>query len=934
MRRPKWGPRLAAPVLLAGFAAAAVATNGLATLAASPQSTSGALQAPQRLEAAVPSPAPYGAKVLGPAPASARVEAQLYFEPREPQALELLASAVSTPGNAAYHDFITVPEFAARFGASAQDVGEVDRYLRAEGLSVGPLARNGLSERVEGKAGRFRAAFETVLERVRTAGGGEVIGSLTVPSLPASIASDVAYVDGLTPWAQPTDDLVRLPREVQPQAGTTTTTTTPAGTTTTTSTSTPAPITTITATATTVPAEQCQDFQDSGLTPPELAQVYQLKGFYQRGDEGQGQTVGFIEYGLPDKSGIATYQACAGSSVKVNYVLATSPPSQVSSEVAADVEVIAALAPKANVVIYQSNQAGTGLAPWEMAISGGGGGGLPEVISSSWGSCEPLTGMGYSYYQAEETLFEEAAAQGQTVLVASGDYGSEGCYYQSNMSQLAVFDPSSAPDVTAVGGTASNTLTGPQYVWNSRGATPASCLGTGCPQDLASGGGASQIWPRPSYQPVGLAPSPACALGAQGCRELPDVSALGGDAFAQYCTACGGSGWFGIFGTSVAAPSWAAAVLLSESLCSTRIGFLNPLLYSEPSELTGQITSGNNDLLGVNNGLYMASPAGGYSMAGGLGYLGGADLSNGALCGAASGPAPQGAKGNAAHSPSGTSAVPGSKASTAPSPSPARIALACTKPVNRVLKGTPVAIAASDNTGCAGYWVVNSAGAVATFGAAINFGSPPKLKAAKVVGIVATPDYYGYWILASDGKVYPFGDATAFGGPDNLRPVSPFVGIARTPDGNGYWLASADGGVFAYGDAKFYGSMAGKHLNKPVIGIAAAPGGSGYWLLAADGGVFGFGDAPYRGSLAERSLRAAVVSMIPATGTAGYAMVAADGGVFAFGGGFYGSLGASPPPAPVEAMAGSVDGRGYYLLDSAGQVYAYGDARYLGGLRG
>jgi hypothetical protein len=82
--------------------------------------------------------------------------------------------------------------------------------------------------------------------------------------------------------------------------------------------------------------------------------------------------------------------------------------------------------------------------------------------------------------------------------------------------------------------------------------------------------------------------------------------------------------------------------------------------------------------------------------------------------------------------------------------------------------------------------------------------------------------------------------------------------------------------------------MAGSHLNSPIVGITAGTAGDGYRLVAGDGGIFSF-SAP-----------------------------------------FYGSLGAGPAPAPITSMATSVDGHGYYLLDSAGHVYAYGDAPYLG----
>jgi hypothetical protein len=840
--------------------------------------------------AATGAPSLFGARVLGQAPSAANVVVQLYFRPHDAAGLKDLATAVSSPGSLDYHHFLTVPEFAARFGASPAQVALVDRYLRSQGLSVGGLEGDDLAQTVRGTAKHFDAAFGARLSRVRTAAGAQVIGSPRAPRLPADLAGSVALVDGLEPWVEETSDLVRSPPREQA-----------------------APVT----------ATTCSGMADAGLTPAQLANIYGFKGFYSNGDEGQGETIGFIEYALADEPAVSTFDACTGAALNVYYVPTDQPPTQVDTEVSADVETIAALAPKATVVVYESNQSGTGLGPWQLAVSGSGPGGLPDVISSSWGDCEAETGLGSSYYQEEEALFQEAATQGQTVLVAAGDDGSEGCYDQTASQALAVDDPASVPDVTAVGGTGSDTPTGPQYVWNSRGASATGCLSTGCSLLGASGGGASSLWVRPSYQPTSLPQSDACVFGAQGCREVPDVSALAGDPYAQYCSGsvCGsGSPWVGFGGTSLAAPSWGAAVLLSESLCQTRIGFLNPLLYSDPTLFVGPVTSGNNDLSGTHNGSYTASPTGGYSMATGLGYLGGANLSYGALCGAGN------LLGEAPPPTTSTSTT----TTTAPiSPGPVPAASACGNQANQALRGTPVAMAASTHSGCAGYWVVSSSGDVAAFGSALNYGSSHAKVGAPVVAMAATPDYDGYWLLTSKGGVTAFGDATFYGGPSHLDLGSPAVGIASTPDGQGYWVVTGDGGVFAYGDARFRGSMGARHLNRPITGIAASPQGMGYWLVGADGGVFGFGDVAYAGSLGSSRLNRPIVG-ITAAGGAGYRLVASDGGVFAFGSPFYGSMGDDSPTAAVVMMAPSVDGMGYYLLDAAGAVFPYGDAAYLG----
>ena len=180
---------------------------------------------------------------------------------------------------------------------------------------------------------------------------------------------------------------------------------------------------------------------------------------------------------------------------------------------------------------------------------------LPSVISSSWGLCEPDEGTSSSsIYTEEESLFSEALMQGQTILAASGDYGSEAC---AGNSQLAVNDPASNPLVTAIGGTASDTVTGTQYTWNSKPPpTPSraawetstrSQLRSGC-----LGGGLSQVWEQPTYQPAdaslqtgcssaSLTESPLSFTGST-CREVPDVSALAGNPYWLRCTSTGSSG--------------------------------------------------------------------------------------------------------------------------------------------------------------------------------------------------------------------------------------------------------------------------------------------------------------------------------------------------------------------------------------------------------
>ena len=88
---------------------------------------------------------------------------------------------MSTPGSASYHHFLSVSQFAARFGPSEQAVSALDNYLRSEGLSVGKLSANRLAQYVTGTSGQLEGAFHAPLVRFRTAEGAEVIGFYVEP---------------------------------------------------------------------------------------------------------------------------------------------------------------------------------------------------------------------------------------------------------------------------------------------------------------------------------------------------------------------------------------------------------------------------------------------------------------------------------------------------------------------------------------------------------------------------------------------------------------------------------------------------------------------------------------------------------------------------------------------------------------------------------
>ena len=250
------------------------------------------------------------------------------------------------------------------------------------------------------------------------------------------------------------------------------------------------------------------------------------------------------------------------------------------------------------------------------------------------------------------SIFQQAAAQGQTIFSASGDQGSNDCNAFRDAAPvdpvLSVDDPSSQPYVVAAGGTTIDnaTQTRVEHVWND-----GAIWGAG-------GGGISESWPMPNWQLDSLVPGGATSTSNQDSvtaaqtfeghgllplRQLPVRTRRPAASFptsARTPTSSRGGitvfsdsadgGWNTNGGTSSAAPLWAAmlADVNASSTCQNNpatqdgVGFLSPLLYSVASNPTAYAASfndiklGNNDPYGDSN-LFQATT--GFDMATGLG---------------------------------------------------------------------------------------------------------------------------------------------------------------------------------------------------------------------------------------------------------------------------------------------------------------------------
>jgi subtilase family serine protease len=597
----RWGRR-AGRILVAGL------TGLLAVAVVASGAPAGA--SPATVRVGRPPRIPAGAAAVSSLPGATALRVDVVLQPRDPAGLAAYANAVSTPGSEQFRHFLGGPQFVSRFGPTAATIASVDAALTAGGLHPGAVSANHLSIPVRATAGQLSAAFATGFSQYRVAGGRLAFANRAAPQIASSVASAVQGVVGLDDLTLPAPALGHAPTGAAH----------------------PRSLSDGGSAGPRACATAATDAVDDGsYTADEVGTAYGFPALYDQGDLGSGQTVALYELQGFGQKDIDTYQSCFDTSTSISTVDVDGGPQAHSGvgEADVDIEQVVALAPSTHILVYQGpNTNAGGYDTYDAIVSQD----EASVVSTSWGLCE--SEMGSAAAQAENTLFEEAATQGQTIVAASGDEGSEDCVTTGDRDDgLAVDDPSSQPFVTGAGGTEWTASGTPptETAWNDG---PTCCWGAG-------GGGISTLWTMPTYQAdsagtgvinAGSSGTPCGAPSGSYCRESPDVSALAGPyPYLEYVS----GGWGSWGGTSLAAPLWASLIDLSDAsaACDGKdIGFANPLLYQVAADDPAafyDVTVGNNDLTGTNDGAFPALT--GYDMATGLGTPS-AGLLPGLLC--------------------------------------------------------------------------------------------------------------------------------------------------------------------------------------------------------------------------------------------------------------------------------------------------------------
>jgi kumamolisin len=501
------------------------------------------------------------------------VQAVVAFRPRNAFLLRRLALRASgRPG-------LSEARIQNLFAPDPARVQGVRAYLAARGLAV--TDRTDMTMTVSGTAAAAERAFGVALRVYRGPAGGTFRAPAGAIRLPAQLAGAVQAVGGL-------DTSVRLRAAAgRPKLHAAAVTPSCAGATT---------------------AQQTF----GGYLPADLgaAQAYGQNDLIGAGADGSGEQIGVVEFSGYARSDVNHFRSCfpavTGTYDPDAIVGHATTDTSGKVEVALDLEVAMGAAPDAELRAYvaPNDPNFTPVILDRMRQDG------MDVISDSWGACEPL--ISPRLLTAENTALELAAVAGISTFVATGDFGATDCFPFTGSTSLYIDDPSSQPFATAVGGT---TLEMPpvypthrETAWHG------------------SGGGVSMHWAKPAYQ-LGKTirvRGRKCRSGSAQCRETPDISL---DArprrtgYIVYCNRCGagpGVAWAPVGGTSAAAPLMAAVTADADEAAGKQLGFANPFLYAQAG--TGvfhDILSGTNSLFGRHD--YAAGP--GYDLATGLGSV-------------------------------------------------------------------------------------------------------------------------------------------------------------------------------------------------------------------------------------------------------------------------------------------------------------------------
>lgn len=492
--------------------------------------------------------------------------------------LDQLLEDIYNPASPNYGKYLTVKEFTEKFGPTPQDFDAAKNFVKSNGMTITNEAPNRLVLSFDGRVGDIQKAFNVNMNVYRLPGQPRTFFSPDSEPMIVDSRVKAHHIAGLDNMYPPHANFHIAPHS---------------------------PLTPVsnadnaaTATDAKANASKTANAIATGSGPSGTFLGSDMRKAYYGGTAltGAGQTVAVMEFAGFEGSDVENYFSSTGQTLKVPVTSESvdgssvgCPPSSCDdTEQALDIEQIISMAPGLKGVIsYVSDSSDVKIFN-AMATEL-----KAHVISNSWGwsPADPAS---------DEPIFKEFKAQGQTLLVASGDAGS----YNTEAALKDGVYPAEDAYVTSVGATDLTTTS--SGAWASETAW-----------ENSGGGHSPDKLAIPDYQ-TAKGVITTTNNGSTTLRNVPDVSAEGNED--NYVCADGQCGSNAIVagGTSFAAPRWAGFLALANQQAiangNPRVGHVNAALYKL---ITTSNDTNFHDVTSGSNGKYKAVT--GYDLVTGLG---------------------------------------------------------------------------------------------------------------------------------------------------------------------------------------------------------------------------------------------------------------------------------------------------------------------------
>jgi subtilase family serine protease len=500
--------------------------------------------------------------------------------------LERLIADQQNPSSPEYHQWLMPDEFTNRFGPTETDVAHVTNWLKKKGFTVtaADLATREVS--FTGNVARAESVFGV---KITASVDGRWYSNATDPMVPGDIAPMIESIHGL-------DNLIHSKALVRRLSKRNSGATSPAS---------------------------IVNGSGPAFGPSDLYTFYDETPLLSQNIDGSVTgCLAVIEDSNLDQPAADAFDTQFGlpalTAANFSVVLADNhDPGQTQdeSETMVDVNYSHAVAPASSIRIYLGDQTHTK----SLAVIDAIHAAITEkkshctAISLSFSIC----GGSKSFYKTQNNFFAQAASQGQSVFIATGDNGAAGLKLAANGSCVIGTSPNvnelaASPYVTAIGGTQ---FSADYSNGNDVGSVAESVWDDG---QGATGGGESKFFSKPAFQ-KGLIPK-------DKKRDVPDISFAaspaspgffyGGESGGPAVICC-------IGGTSIGAPAWAGISQLISQASGHPVGNLNARIYQLGAKASSATTGIRDVTSGINsfNGVKGFAAGSGYDKAAGWGTV-------------------------------------------------------------------------------------------------------------------------------------------------------------------------------------------------------------------------------------------------------------------------------------------------------------------------